>query len=92
MRISYQGTGHPRLVFFNRGAEPLVFDPLHRADRKKNAHMLILDPTGVGKSAMLFYLQQQMAAVYRPRIFIIEAGGSFSLLGQQFQAHSLAVN
>ena len=87
-----KGTGHPGLVFFNRGAEPLVFDPLHRADRKKNAHMLILGPTGAGKSATLVYLLQQMAAMYRPRIFIIEAGGSFSLLGQQFQAHGLAVN
>ena len=54
--------------------------------------MLILGPTGAGKSAMLVYLLQQMAAMYRPRIFIIEAGGSFSLLGQQFQAHGLAVN
>ena len=44
-----KGTGHPGLVFFNRGAEPLVFDPLHRADRKKNAHMLIIGPTGAGK-------------------------------------------
>ena len=87
-----KGTGHPGLVFFNRGAEPLVFDPLHRADRKKNAHMLILGPTGAGKSALLVYLLQQMAAMYRPRIFIIEAGGSFSLLGQQFQAHGLRVN
>ncbi|MEJ1472401.1 MAG: conjugative transfer ATPase [Candidatus Sedimenticola sp. (ex Thyasira tokunagai)] len=87
-----KGTGHPGLVFFNRGAEPLVFDPLHRADRKKNAHMLILGPTGAGKSATLVYLLQQMAAMYRPRIFIIEAGGSFSLLGHQFQAHGLAVN
>lgn len=87
-----KGTGHPGLVFFNRGAEPLVFDPLHRADRKKNAHMLILGPTGAGKSALLVYLLQQMAAVYRPRIFIIEAGGSFSLLGQHFQAHGISVN
>ena len=87
-----KGTGHPGLVFFNRGAEPLTFDPLYRQDRKKNAHMLILGPTGAGKSALLVYLLQQMAAQYRPRIFIIEAGGSFSLLGQQFQAHGLAVN
>ena len=84
-----RGTGHPGLVFFNRGAEPLVFDPLHREDRKKNAHMLILGPTGAGKSALLVYLLQQMVAVYRPRIFIIEAGGSFALLGQHFQAHGL---
>ena len=54
--------------------------------------MLILGPTGAGKSAMLVYLLQQMAAMYRPRIFIIEAGGSFSLLGQQFRAHGLVVN
>jgi type IV secretory pathway VirB4 component len=56
-----KGTGHPGLVFFNRGAEPLVFDPLHREDRKKNAHMLILGPTGAGKSALLVYLLQQIA-------------------------------
>jgi conjugative transfer ATPase len=79
-------------VFFNRGAEPLVFDPLHREDRKKNAHMLILGPTGAGKSALLVYLLQQMAAVYRPRLFIIEAGGSFSLLGQHFAANGLTLN
>ena len=87
-----KGTGHPGLVFFNRGAEPLTFDPLHREDRKKNAHMLILGPTGAGKSALLVYLLQQMTAIYRPRIFIIEAGGSFSLLGQHFQAHGVTVN
>ncbi|MCH8945079.1 MAG: conjugative transfer ATPase [Proteobacteria bacterium] len=87
-----RGTGHPGLVFFNRGAEPLVFDPLHAADRKKNAHMLILGPTGAGKSALLVYLLQQMLAIYRPRVFIIEAGGSFSLLGQHLRFHGLAVN
>jgi conjugative transfer ATPase len=87
-----RGTGHPGLVFFNRGAEPLVFDPLHREDRKKNAHLLVLGPTGAGKSALLVYLLQQMVAVYRPRIFIIEAGGSFALLAQHFAAHGLAVH
>ncbi|MCH8058908.1 MAG: conjugative transfer ATPase [Proteobacteria bacterium] len=87
-----RGTGHPGLVFFNRGAEPLVFDPLHTDDRKKNAHMLILGPTGAGKSALLVYLLQQMLAVHRPRIFIIEAGGSFSLLGQHLRFHGLTVN
>ena len=51
-----RGTGHSGFVFFNRGAEPLVFDPLHQADRKKNAHMLVLGPTGAGKSALLVYL------------------------------------
>ena len=87
-----RGTGHPGLVFFNRGGEPLVFDPLNPADRKKNAHMLILGPTGAGKSALLVYLLQQMLAVYRPRVFIIEAGNSFGLLGQHLQYHGLSVN
>ena len=87
-----RGTGHPGLVFFNRGAEPLAFDPLHRDDRKKNAHMLILGPTGAGKSALLVYLLEQMMARHRPRIFIIEAGGSFSLLGQHFAHHGLSVH
>ncbi|WP_372798574.1 conjugative transfer ATPase [Litorivivens sp.] len=87
-----RGTGHPGLVFYNRGAEPLVFDPLHRDDRKKNSHMLILGPTGAGKSALLVYLLQQMMARHRPRIFIIEAGASFSLLGQHFEHHDLSVN
>ena len=87
-----RGTGHPGLVFYNRGAEPLVFDPLNPNDRKKNAHMLILGPTGAGKSALLVYLLEQMMAVHRPRIFIIEAGASFSLLGQHFQAQGLSVN
>jgi len=87
-----RGTGHPGLVFFNRGAEPLAFDPLNPADRKKNGHMLILGPTGAGKSALLVYLLQQMLAVYRPRVFIIEAGNSFGLLGQHLSYHGLSVN
>lgn len=87
-----RGTQHSGFVFFNRGAEILDFDPLHPDDRKKNAHMLILGPTGAGKSALLVYLLQQMVARHRPRVFIIEAGGSFSLLGQHFQSEGLTVN
>ena len=87
-----KGTGHPGMLFYNRGAEPLTFDPLHKQDRKKNAHALILGPTGAGKSAMLNYLIMQMAAVYNPRIFVIEAGNSMGLLGQYAQAHGLTVN
>ncbi len=86
------GTGHPGLLFFNRGAEPLVFDPLNFNDRKKNAHALIIGPTGAGKSATLVYLILQMLAIYRPRIFIIEAGNSFGLLGQYLQSKDVTVN
>ncbi|MBK1734907.1 conjugative transfer ATPase [Halorhodospira abdelmalekii] len=87
-----RGTGHPGMLFYNRGAEPLVFDPLHSADRKKNAHALILGPTGAGKSALLTYLMMQMLAIYRPRIFVIEAGDSFGLLGRYTAAKGLSVN
>ena len=87
-----RGTGNSGVVFFNRGAEPFEFDPLNATDRKKNAHSLILGPTGAGKSALLVYLLQQMVARYRPRVFIIEAGGSFSLLGQHFASEGITVN
>ena len=43
------GTGHPGLSFFNRGGEPLMFDPLNKLDRLKNAHGLLVGPTGAGK-------------------------------------------
>ena len=87
-----RGKGHPGLVFFNRGAEPLSFDPLNPNDRKKNAHLLVVGPSGAGKSAMLVYLLQQIVARHRPRLFIIEAGGSFELLGEHFKAYGLSVN
>lgn len=86
------GTGNPGMLFFNRGAEPLMFDPLNFHDRKKNAHALIIGPTGAGKSATLVYLILQMIAIYRPRIFIIEAGNSFGLLGQYLQTKDVTVN
>lgn len=86
------GTGNPGVCFFNRGAEPFCFDPLNHEDRKKNAHMLIVGPTGAGKSATCVYLLQHAMAVYRPRVFIIEAGASFYLLGQHFADQGLTVN
>ena len=80
-----RGTGHSGFKFFNRGAEPLVFDPMNRDGRKKNGHLLLLGPTGAGKSAQLVDLLMQAMAVYRPRIFLIEAGNSHELLGQYFE-------
>jgi conjugative transfer ATPase len=84
------GTGNPGLVFYNRGGEPLLIDPL--ADRKSNAHALVLGPPGSGKSALLNYALMQMMAVHKPRIFIIEKGGSFTLLGQYFASLGLKVH
>lgn len=87
-----RGTGHPGLVFFNRGAEPLCFDPLNKKDRSKNAFGLVLGPPGSGKSALMVYILLLVAAVYKARIFIIEKGGSFKLYGEYCKHFGLSVN
>lgn len=87
-----KGTDNPGLMYFNRGGEPLLVDPLNSNDRKKNAHALIVGPTGAGKSASLVDAVMKIAAVHRPRIFIVEAGDSFGLLGEYMSKHGLTVN
>ncbi len=87
-----RGTGHPGIALFNRGGEPMFFDPLNPADRQKNAHMLILGPTGAGKSASVIAMLAHVMAIHRPRLFVIEAGNSFGLLGQWFASLGLSVN
>jgi len=86
------GTGNPGITAFNRGGEPLTFDPLNPDDRRKNGHMLLLGPTGAGKSATLGSMIANVMAVHRPRKFIIEAGNSFGLLGDWFETQGLSVN
>lgn len=76
-----QGTGHPGITLFNRGGGPITFDPLNRLDRQMNAHLFLFGPTGSGKSATLNNLLNQVTAIYRPRLFIVEAGNSFGLFG-----------
>src|SRR3546814_3701060 len=44
-----------------------------------NAHLFLFGPTGSGKSATLNNLLNQVTAIYRPRLFIVEAGNSFGL-------------
>ncbi|MEM9257497.1 MAG: conjugative transfer ATPase [Pseudomonadota bacterium] len=87
-----RGTGHPGVAMFNRGGEPVFFDPLNTLDRQKNAHMLVLGPSGAGKSATLVSMLSHVMAVHRPRLFIIEAGNSFGLMGDWFKSHGLSVN
>lgn len=86
------GTGHPGISFFNRGGAPLDFDPLSKKDRTKNAHLLMLGPTGAGKSATLNGKIAQLMAVYRPRLFVIEAGNSFGLMADYAASLGLSVN
>lgn len=87
-----RGTGNPGLVFYNRGAEPLVFDPLNPQDRASNAFGLILGPPGSGKSALMVYLLLQFIARYNARVFIIEKGESFKLVGEHCKNMGLEVN
>jgi type IV secretory pathway VirB4 component len=57
-----------------------------------NGHLLLFGPTGAGKSATLVTLLMQVMAVYRPRLFIVEAGNSFGLQGDYFATQGLSVN
>ncbi|ASW36634.1 TPA: conjugative transfer ATPase [Mannheimia haemolytica] len=86
------GTGNPGITYFNRGGAPFNFDPFNRKDRTKNAHKLLLGPTGSGKSATLCGQLCQAMAVYRPRTFVVEAGNSFGLLADYAERFGLTVN
>jgi conjugative transfer ATPase len=87
-----RGTGRPGFSFFNRGGESFHIDPLNLLDRAKNGHMVLLGPTGAGKSATLNSMFSQLMAVKKPRLFIIEVGNSFGLLGDYFKKNGLSVN
>ncbi|EKC7222307.1 conjugative transfer ATPase, partial [Salmonella enterica] len=84
------GTGKPGISFFNRGGEPLHFDPIK--DRKNSAHLLLFGPTGAGKSATLCVALCQMLAMHRPRLVLVESGNSFGLLADYCQSLGLTVN
>ncbi|WP_085986961.1 conjugative transfer ATPase [Pseudomonas asplenii] len=87
-----EGTGHPGFTFFNRGGGLLTFDPFNRLDRQMNAHLFLFGPTGAGKSATLNNLLNQVTALYRPRLFIAEAGNSFGLFADFARSRGLTVN
>jgi conjugative transfer ATPase len=87
-----QGTGHPGIMVFNRGGGVVTVDPLNRLDRQLNAHLLLFGPTGSGKSAMLNSFLNGITAIYRPRLFIVEAGNSFGLFGDFAQRLGMTVH
>ena len=86
------GTGNPGIAAFNRGGEPLFFDPLSPKDRKNNGHMLFLGPTGAGKTANLIGILAHEMAMWRPRLFIITVGNSMNLLADWYASLGLTVN
>ncbi len=57
-----------------------------------NAHLFLFGPTGSGKSATLNNLLNQVTAIYRPRLFIVEAGNSFGLFSDFARMLGLTVN
>lgn len=86
------GTQHPGVLAWNRGAEPLAFDPLNRLDRTKNAHLFVFGPTGSGKTAFLINTLLHTMAVHRPRLYLITALPTFGLLAEHFASKGLAVH
>lgn len=86
-----QGTGSPGLINWNRGGEPLTFD-MFGEDRVRSAHGVLIGPQGSGKSATMNQIAAATMAMSRPRMFIIDKGGSFSLLGEYFSRFGLKVN
>jgi conjugative transfer ATPase len=87
-----RGTEHSGLIFYNRGGEPFTLDPLNPRDKDFNSHLFLLGTTGSGKSACFVYLLMLVMAIYRPRLFIIDAGNSFGLLSTYFKSHGFSVN
>lgn len=85
-----RGTDNPGMLMWNRGGEPWLYDIFK--DRSKNAHLLLLGETGTGKSNTLNFLIMQALALYNPRFFIIDAGGSFDLLADYCASLGLSVN
>jgi len=86
------GTGYPGCVLYNRGAEPILFDPLNPKDRQKNAHAVILGPTGAGKTAFIIYMLLQLLAVHRPRVILLSALPTFGLFATHCENLELSVN
>ena len=83
-----QGTDNYGITFYNRAGELVACDPLVMGDRVQNAHLFLFGPTGAGKSATLNYLMMHYAAIWNPRIIVVEAGNSFGLLMQYFAEQS----
>lgn len=87
-----KGTGNPGLLWFNRGGEPMCFDPLNPMDRAKNAHLCLFGPTGAGKSAQITGMLLFIMAIYNARVFLVEAGNSFGMLREYLKESGVSTH
>ena len=87
-----RGTNNPGIMFFNRGGEPMCFDPFNSQDRAKNAHLCLFGPTGAGKSAQIVSILLYTIAIYNARIFLVEAGNSFGMLTEFLKESGMSTN
>jgi hypothetical protein len=76
------------MTAFNRGGEVINIDPLNR---ESNAHMVLLGPTGTGKSATLNKLIVELLIFHNARLVIAEAGMSFDPLMDFLEAQDADV-
>lgn len=86
-----EGSGRPGFSFFNRGGSPLSVDPFSKHDRASNSFGLVLGAPGSGKSATANALVAQLMAVHRPKMFIVDPGNSFGLMGDFLARYGLTV-
>ena len=85
-----RGTEHPNLVFFNHGGEPISHDPMK--DMASTSHCFIVSDTGSGKSNLMASIISSTIALHNPYFVILEAGGSFDLLGEFYQDYGKSIN
>ncbi|QFT13411.1 conjugative transfer ATPase [Vibrio sp. THAF190c] len=87
-----EGTGNPCFTFFNRSGSPVFFDPFSKLDHEATGFGMILGSTGSGKSVTIANLVTSLAAMRRPRTFIIEYGDSFVMAAKDWAMKGLSVN
>ena len=83
------GTGSPGITLTNRDGSIIQVDPIR--DRKKNSHLIGVGPSGAGKSSTANYIVKQLVAMNRPYLHIIDYGGSYDYLIEQFKEAGLKV-
>lgn len=87
-----EGSGNPCHVYFNRGGAPIFFDPYNKKEKENNSFGFVVGPPGSGKSVDLCNRVYQIMAMKRPRLFIVEYGGSFDVAAEDWEMKGLTVN